>query len=164
MEWQDPGRAAGRRRGAGRTLHLGIRGHRRSLCGVRSCGGRRGFCRRLLGSFCLLFKAHDILVGDFPAEIPLRAALLETLLKKYGAARISHKRAGCGQKDVSGAVLHLNPAPKKSRIAGHTVFSFRRGWSQRQWYGRTPPIENVEKRADASYPQLNGERALRRRG
>jgi hypothetical protein len=55
----------------------------------------------------------------------LGAALLEMLLKKDGAARIRHKCAGRRQKNVSGAVLHFNPAPKESRIAGHTVFSFR---------------------------------------
>jgi hypothetical protein len=45
--------------------------------------------------------------------MPLRATLLETLLEKDGAARIRYKRAGRRQKDVSGAVLHLNPAPKE---------------------------------------------------
>jgi hypothetical protein len=43
----------------------------------------------------------------------LRAALLENLLEKDGAARIRHKGAGRRQKDVSGAVLHFNPTPKK---------------------------------------------------
>jgi len=43
----------------------------------------------------------------------LGAALLEMLLEKDGATRIRHKRAGRRQKDVSGAVLHFHPAPKK---------------------------------------------------
>jgi hypothetical protein len=55
----------------------------------------------------------------------LGASLLEMLLEKDGATRIRNERAGRRQKDVSGAVLHFNPAPKESGIAGHTVFSFR---------------------------------------
>jgi hypothetical protein len=43
----------------------------------------------------------------------LRATLLKMLFQKDGAARIRHERAGRRQKDVSGAVLHFNPAPKK---------------------------------------------------
>jgi hypothetical protein len=42
-----------------------------------------------------------------------RAPLLEVLLQKDGSARIRNKRAGRRQKDVSGAVLHFNPTPKK---------------------------------------------------
>jgi len=57
----------------------------------------------------------------------LGAALLEMLLEKDGAARIRNERAGRRQKDVSGAVLNFNPAPKESRIAGHTVLSFGSG-------------------------------------
>jgi hypothetical protein len=57
----------------------------------------------------------------------LRPALLEMLLEKDGAARIRNERAGRRQKDVPGAVLHFNPAPKESRVAGHTVLSFRSG-------------------------------------
>jgi hypothetical protein len=57
----------------------------------------------------------------------LGTALLEVLLEKDGAARIRHKRAGRRQKDVSGAVLHFDPAPKESGITSHTVFSFRSG-------------------------------------
>jgi hypothetical protein len=57
--------------------------------------------------------------------MPLGAALLVFLLEKNRAAGISHKRAGGGQENVSGAVLDLNLAPEKSRIAGHTVLSFR---------------------------------------
>jgi hypothetical protein len=43
----------------------------------------------------------------------LCATLLKMLLQKDGAARIRYKRAGRRQKDVSGAVLNFNPAPKK---------------------------------------------------
>jgi len=58
----------------------------------------------------------------------LRATLLELLLEKDGATRIRNERAGRRQKDVSGAVLHFNLAPKESRIASHTTLSFRTGW------------------------------------
>jgi len=74
-----------------------------------------------------LFDPHNVLVRDFPAEMLLRTALLEMLFEKDRAARIRHKRAGRRQKNVSGAVLNLNPAPKEKRITGHTVFSFRSG-------------------------------------
>jgi hypothetical protein len=43
----------------------------------------------------------------------LCSPLLEMLLQKDGAARIRNKRAGRRQKDVSGAVLDFNSAPKK---------------------------------------------------
>jgi hypothetical protein len=83
--------------------------------------------RRILGRLRLLLNAYDVLVGNFPPEVFLRPALLEMLLEKYGAARIRNERAGRRQKNVSGAVLNFNPAPKESRVAGHTVFSFGSG-------------------------------------
>jgi hypothetical protein len=43
----------------------------------------------------------------------LRTTLLEMLFQKDGAARIRNKRAGRRQKNVSGAVLDFNSAPKK---------------------------------------------------
>jgi hypothetical protein len=83
--------------------------------------------RRILGRLRLLLNANDVLVGNFPPEVLLRPALLEMLLEKYGAARIRNESAGRRQKNVSGAVLNFNPAPKESRVAGHTVLSFRSG-------------------------------------
>jgi hypothetical protein len=73
----------------------------------------------------LFLEANDVLIRNFPSEMLLRAPLLEILLEENGPAGISHKCAGGRQEDVASAVLHLNPAPKKSRIAGHTPFSFR---------------------------------------
>lgn len=101
-----------------------------------SCGIARGArcpgcwrCRksrtgRCLYRFSLFFQANDILVGNFPSKVPLRPALLEALLEKNRSPRIGHKRTRRGQEDVSSAVLDLNPAPKKGRIAGHIAISF----------------------------------------
>ena len=44
--------------------------------------------------------------------MPVLAALLEVLFKENGAAGIGDKGAGGGQKDIAGAILHLNPAPQ----------------------------------------------------
>ena len=60
-----------------------------------------------------LLEAHNVLVGNLPTKMLLRTTLLEMLLQKDGAARISNKRAGRRQKNVSGAVLDFNSAPKK---------------------------------------------------
>ena len=77
----------------------------------------------LLWRRLFFFEPNNVLVGDLPAEMLLRAALFEILLEKNRPPRISHKSARCRQEDVSGAVLHLDPAPKKSRISRHIVFS-----------------------------------------
>ncbi len=53
------------------------------------------------------------------------AVLLEMLLEEDGAAGIGDECAGCGQKDIAGAILHLNPTPEKSRVASHPVPSLR---------------------------------------
>src|SRR5208282_731895 len=107
------------------SLRFGSGRGRLGACSSRrsrgACAAWGSFRRRLR----FLFQANDVLVGDFPPKMFLHATLLEALLQKYGAARIRHKCAGRRQKDVSGAVLHLNPAPKESRIAGHTVLSVR---------------------------------------
>ena len=60
-----------------------------------------------------LLEAHDVLVGNLPTKMLLRTTLLEVLFQKDGAARISNKRAGRRQENVSGAVLDFNSAPKK---------------------------------------------------
>ena len=78
----------------------------------------------VLGRLRLFFDAYDVLVRNFPAEVLLRAALLEMLLEKDGAARIRNEGAGRGQKNISSAVLNFNPAPKESRVAGHIALSF----------------------------------------
>jgi hypothetical protein len=41
------------------------------------------------------------------------AALLEILFQENGPARISHKRAGSGQQDIAGAILHLHTTAEK---------------------------------------------------
>src|SRR5271170_3900498 len=122
--------AAGGTWSGGRSGCLGIRGGRRRR-GIRRDEGRMRACARCLrglrGRLRLFLNAYDVLVGNFPPEVLLRAALLEMLLQKDGAARIRNERAGRRQENISGAVLHFNPAPKESRVAGHTVFSFRSG-------------------------------------
>ena len=59
----------------------------------------------------LLLETHDVLVGNFPAEVLLLALLFEMLLQKDGPAGIGHKGARGGQKNIAGAILHLDFAP-----------------------------------------------------
>src|SRR6266581_3737171 len=77
------------------------------------CGRRRNR-GRVHGSagVRLFFDAHQILIGNFPAKMPVLAALLEVLFKEDGATGIGDKRAGGGQKNIASAILHLNPAPQ----------------------------------------------------
>ena len=65
------------------------------------------------------FDAHQILIRDFPAEVPVLSALLEILFQKDGAAGIGDKSAGGGQKDIAGAILHLHATPEKGGVASH---------------------------------------------
>ena len=44
--------------------------------------------------------------------MPVLAVLLEVLFKEDGPTGIGDNRAGGGQKDIAGAILHLNPAPQ----------------------------------------------------
>jgi hypothetical protein len=89
-------------------------------------------CRRSRGGVYgsprvrFFLDSHEILIGDFPAEVLVLAALLEILLEKDGAAGIGDECAGSGQKDVPGAILHLHPAPEKRRVASHPVLSVLR--------------------------------------
>src|SRR6266436_1526811 len=72
--------------------------------------------------------ADNILIGNLPAELFLVSTLFEMFFEEDGTAGIGGKRASCGQKDIAGAVLHLDPTPQKGRIAGHTGSSVgRRG-------------------------------------
>ena len=99
----------------GALLFLDGRGHWR---GLRDRSGRKGGFKRG-GIGCgfrgagLFFEANDVLIGDFPAEMLLLAVQFEVLLEKDGAAGISHKGAGSRQKNIAGAVLHLDPTPEK---------------------------------------------------
>jgi hypothetical protein len=69
--------------------------------------------------------ADNILIGNLPSELLLLPTLFEMLFEEDGAAGIGDKGARSGQKDITGAVLHLDPAPEKGRIAGHTGFSVK---------------------------------------
>ena len=59
------------------------------------------------------FDTNKALIGNFPAEVAVLAALLEILLKKDGTAGISNKNAGSGQKNITSAILHLHTTPEK---------------------------------------------------
>jgi hypothetical protein len=64
--------------------------------------------------------AHNILIGNLPAKLFLLSTLFEMFFEEDGTAGIGGKRASRGQKDIAGAVLHLDPTPEKGRVAGHT--------------------------------------------
>ena len=110
-ERKDTRRASGRSGGSGAERLFVRFGRDRSF----GCGcGRRRSRGRVHGSagVRLFFDAHQILIGNFPAKMPVLAALLEVLFKENGATGIGDKGAGGGQKDIAGAILHLNPAPQ----------------------------------------------------
>ena len=52
------------------------------------------------------------------------ALLHEALFEEDRATGVGHKGTGSRQKDISGAILHLNPASEKRGIAGHAGTSF----------------------------------------
>ena len=70
--------------------------------------------------------ADNVLIGNLPAKLFLVSTLFEMFFEEDGTAGIGGKRASCGQKDIAGAVLHLDPTPQKGRIAGHTGSSVGR--------------------------------------
>jgi hypothetical protein len=124
---KEAGTTSGGSAGRGAARLLAGLGRGRSCW--RSCGSSvSGY--RLYGSagVRLFFDAHQILIRDFPPEMLVLAALFELLFEKDGAAGIGDKGAGSGQKDIAGAILHLNPAPEKGGIASHPVPSFRGRW------------------------------------
>jgi hypothetical protein len=88
-------------------------------------GGRSGIGRSAVG--VQILDADNILIGDFPAKLFLLPTLFEMFFEEDGTAGIGDKSARRGQKDIAGAVLHLDPAPEKGGIAGHTVASVGRG-------------------------------------
>lgn len=57
--------------------------------------------------------SHQILIRNFPAKMLVLPALLDALFQKDRASGIRHKQAGSGQKDIPGAVLHLNFVPEE---------------------------------------------------
>src|SRR5216683_2557504 len=105
--------------GRGDCSRSGSRGPLRIACLTRALrrSGRR--LTRLL-ALCLLVEPHNELIGDFPAKISGLAPLHQTLFQKNGAPRIGTQGPGSGQKDIAGAVMHLDPAPEQSGIARHT--------------------------------------------
>jgi len=70
--------------------------------------------------------ADNILIGNFPTELFLLPTLFEMFFEEDGTPGIRGKRAGRGQKNIAGAVLHLDPTPEKGRVAGHTGSSVGR--------------------------------------
>jgi hypothetical protein len=81
-------------------------------------------CARRCAGIGFLFDAHQALIRDFPAEVLVLAALFELLFEEDRTAGIGDESAGGRQKDIAGAILHLNPAPEKGGVASHTVLSF----------------------------------------
>jgi len=69
------------------------------------------------------FDANQILVGDFPSEMLLLSALFEMLFEEDGTAGIGDESAGGRQKDIAGAILHLDSTPEKSGVASHPLAS-----------------------------------------
>jgi hypothetical protein len=59
------------------------------------------------------------LIRNFPAKLPILAVLLQVLFQKDRFAGIGDERSRCGQQDVTGAVMHFDPAPQKGGISGH---------------------------------------------
>lgn len=92
-------------------------------------GGRRACAARVANLFILdfFFQTHNKLIRNFPAEVSLLSVLHQALLQENGTPGISDKNARCGQQDVAGAVMHLDPAPQETGIAGHTRFSVEAG-------------------------------------
>lgn len=73
------------------------------------------------------FDAYQILVRDFPSEVLLLSALFEMLFEEDGTAGIGDENAGGGQKDIAGAILHLDSTPEKRGVASHPAPSFGGG-------------------------------------
>src|SRR5580692_3442067 len=69
--------------------------------------------------FPRLFHSHDVLVRNFPAELLILAVLLQVLFQEDRLAGIGDERSRSGQQDVTGAVMHFDPAPQKGGISGH---------------------------------------------
>jgi hypothetical protein len=55
------------------------------------------------------------------------SALLEILFEKDRTAGIGHECPRGGQKDIAGAILHLDATPEKGGVASHPVPSFGGG-------------------------------------
>lgn len=126
-ERKDRGCTAGSAgRGGGRVARIFRRSWLRGSVRGRSRFSRgRGAIGRCALSVQFL-DADNILIGNLPAELFLMSVLFEMFFEEDGTAGIGGKRAGRGQKDIAGAVLHLDPAPEKGRIAGHTGSSVER--------------------------------------
>ena len=72
---------------------------------ARGVGGDAGFR--------FFFNADQELIGNFPAEVAVLAALLEILFEENGTARIGDENAGSGQKNIASAILHFHTSPEK---------------------------------------------------
>jgi len=125
-EGEEAGGATVRSGGSGAArLVVGLGGERSFGLGFGSGGS--GAPIRGSSSVWLFFDAHQILIRDFPAEVLVLSALLETLFEEDGTAGIGYESAGSRQEDIAGAILHLNSTPEKGGVASHPVTSFRGG-------------------------------------
>ncbi len=61
----------------------------------------------------LFLDANQALIGNFPAEVAVFAALLEILLEEDGTAGIGHENTGSGQKNIASAILHFHTTPEE---------------------------------------------------
>ena len=78
---------------------------------IGSLRGARGRLRSR-GKFDFT-EPNDALVGNFPAEVALFAALLEMMLEEDGTAGIGDENAGSGQKNIASAILHFHTTPEE---------------------------------------------------
>ena len=79
-------------------------------------GGRfHGNLRGVSGDtrFRFFFNTDEALIGNFPAEVSVLAALLKMVLEEDGTAGICDENAGSGQKNITSAILHLHTTPEK---------------------------------------------------
>jgi hypothetical protein len=124
-ERKERGRTAGAAGGGGRVAKVfGWSWLRGSVRGRSRFSRGRGRIGRCAVSVQFL-DADNILIRNLPTKLLLLAMLFEMLFEENGAAGIGRKSARRGQKDIAGAILHLDPAPEKGRIAGHTSFSVK---------------------------------------
>lgn len=78
-------------------------------------GGFHGNARGVSGDtrFRFLFNTDQALIGNFPAEVSVLAALLKMVLEEDGTPGIGDENTGSGQKNITSAILHVHTTPEK---------------------------------------------------
>src|SRR5260370_36156097 len=114
-EGEEAGGAAVRSGGSSAArLVLGLGGDR--SFGLDFGSGSNGVTFRGSTGVGVFFDAHQILIRDFPAEVLVLSALLEMLFEEDGTARVGDERAGSGQEDIAGTILHRNWTPETGAV------------------------------------------------